>query len=231
MLLRGGIEEAFSRKHILWQFKRSLTSLRTDFIDLYYLHRFDPETPLEETLRTVNDLVRQQKVTYIACSNFAASQIAKVHGICERLGLEKFIAVQPPYNLLQRDIEKELLPYCAEEQLGVITYSPLMGGFLTGKYVENETPPAGSRASYSPAFRERIKKERNFTILQKIKTVAESVGLPLSHLAVAWILKNPNIIAPIVGASTPEQVEENCKISEVYISDEVRKRLNEITEF
>ncbi|MFH0848694.1 MAG: aldo/keto reductase [archaeon] len=223
---RGGL----SRKHILWQFKQSLTSLRTDFIDLYYLHRFDPETPLEETLRTINDLIRQEKVRYIACSNFTAWQIAKAHEICEKLGLEKFIAVQPQYNLFQRAIEKELLPYCSEERLGVTTYSPLMGGFLTGKYLTDGAPPPGSRASHNPAYWERIKNEGNFTTLKHIKTIADSLDLPLSHLAVAWILKNPNIAAPIVGASTPEQVEENCRIVEIDISDETYKRLSEITQ-
>lgn len=222
-------QEGLSRKHILWQVNHSLESLATDFIDIYYLHRFDSETPLEETLRTLNDLVRDEKVRYIACSNFAAWQIAKAHEVCERKDLEKFIAIQPPYNLLQRDIEKDLLPYCQQEGLGVLTYTPLMGGLLTRKYTKSTPPPEGSRAAYNPRYWERINSERNFAALQQIGSISDEVGIPLSKLAIAWILKNPTITAPIIGASKPEQIEENCRITEINISDEVYKKLNEIT--
>lgn len=222
-------QTGLSRKHILWQVRHSLESLQTDYVDIYYLHRFDPETPLEETLRTFNDLVREEKVRYIACSNFAAWQIAKAHEICEDLGLEKFVAVQPPYNLMQREIETELLPYCQHEGLGVMTYTPLMGGLLSGKYAKGTLPPTGSRAEYNQAYWERINKEGNFTILQQIESIADDAGIPMFQLAIAWILKNPTITAPMVGASKPEQVEENCNIVEINISDEVYKKLNAIT--
>lgn len=225
----GPNQGGLSRKHILSQVKQSLQRLGTDFIDIYYLHRFDSETPLEETLRTFNNLVREGKIRYIACSNFAAWQIAKAHEVCERYDLEKFIAVQPPYNLLQRDIEKDLLPYCEQEGLGVLTYTPLMGGLLTGKYGKTLTPPTGSRAAYNLTYWERINRKENFQILQKIGSVAEEVGIALSKLAIAWILKNPAVTAPIVGASLPEQVEENSRIIEINISDEVYTKLNEIT--
>ena len=225
----GPNQSGLSRKHILWQLKHSLESLQTDYIDVYYLHRFDPETPLEETLRTLNDLVREGSVRYIACSNFAAWQIAKAHEICEDFGLEKFVAMQPPYNLLQREIETELLPYCQHEGLGVLTYTPLMGGLLSGKYAKDTPPPTGSRAEYNQAYWERINKERNFTILQQIESIAGDAGISLRQLAIAWILKNPVITAPVLGASKPEQVEENCGIVEINISDEVYKRLNAIT--
>jgi aryl-alcohol dehydrogenase-like predicted oxidoreductase len=225
----GPNQGGLSRKHILSQVKQSLQKLGTDFIDIYYLHRFDIDTPLEETLRTFNDLVRDGKVRYIACSNFTAWQIAKAREVCERHDLEKFIAVQPPYNLLQRDIEKDLLPYCAQEGFGVLTYTPLMGGLLTGKYGKDLSPPLGSRAEYNPTYWERINRNQNFEILQRIKGIADEVGIPLSKLAIAWILKNPAITAPIVGASKPEQVEENSRITEINISDEVYRKLNEIT--
>jgi len=225
----GPNQSGLSRKHILWQLKHSLESLQTDYVDIYYLHRFDPETPLEETLRTLNDLVREGSVRYIACSNFAAWQIAKAHEICEDFGLEKFVAVQPPYNLLQREIETELLPYCQHEGLGVLTYTPLMGGLLSGKYTKDTPPPTGSRAEYNQAYWERINKERNFTILQQIESIAGDVGISLRQLAIAWILKNPVITAPVLGVSKPEQVEENCGITDIHISDEVYKKLNETT--
>jgi len=140
--VEGPNRSGLSRKHILSQVEHSLKSLQTDFIDIYYMHRFDPETPLEETLRTFDYLVRQGKVRYIACSNFAAWQIAKANEICENHDWEKLIAVQPPYNLLQRDIEEDIIPYCQQEGLGILTYTPLMGGFLTGKYSKASPPPA-----------------------------------------------------------------------------------------
>lgn len=226
---QGPNQGGLSRKHILSQVEHSLSRLETDFIDLYYLHRFDPETPIEETLRTFNDLVREGKVRYIACSNFASWQIAKAHEICEAHDLEKFIAVQPPYNLLQRDIERDLLPYCQQEGLGVLTYTPLMGGFLTGKYSKDAPPPTGSRYEYNSRFWERVNKESNFAVLQQIERVAGEVGIPPSKLALAWILKNPIVTAPIVGASTVEQVEENCHITEIKVDDEIYRRLNDLT--
>ena len=222
-------QSGLSRKHILSQVEHSLKSLQTDFIDLYYLHRFDPETPLEETLRTFNDIVREGKVRYVACSNFAAWQIAKANEICEAHDFEKLIAVQPPYNLLQRDIEKDLLPYCHSEGLGILTYTPLMGGFLTGKYSKAAPPPAGSRFEYNQRLWQRANQESNFAILEQLERVAEDSSISLSKLAIAWILKNPAVTAPIVGASNAEQVEENCQLTEININDKIYQRMNDIT--
>jgi aryl-alcohol dehydrogenase-like predicted oxidoreductase len=222
-------QSGLSRKHVLFQIEHSLKSLQTEFVDIYYLHRFDAETPLEETLRTLNDLVREGKVRYIACSNFTAWQIAKARAICETHDLEKPIAVQPPYNLLQRDIEKDILPLCQQEGLGVLTYTPLMGGFLTGKYSKDSSPPAGSRFEYNSRLWGRVNEESNFTILQQIQSVADEAGIQMSKLAIAWILKNPTVTAPIIGASSTEQVEENCRAAETKISDETYRKLNELT--
>jgi aryl-alcohol dehydrogenase-like predicted oxidoreductase len=227
--LDGPNQSGLSRKHILNQVERSLKSLQTDFIDIYYMHRFDPETPLEETLRTFDYLVRQGKVRYIACSNFAAWQIAKANGICENHDWEKLIAVQPPYNLLQRDIEEDIIPYCQQEGLGILTYTPLMGGFLTGKYSKASPPPAGSRFEYNPRLGKHASQESNFAFLEQIENIADDVGIPVSKLAIAWILKNPAITAPIVGASSVEQVEENSRIVEINLDDDAYQRLNELT--
>jgi aryl-alcohol dehydrogenase-like predicted oxidoreductase len=226
---QGPNQGGLSRKHILSQVEQSLRRLETTFIDLYYLHRFDPETPLDETLRTFNDLVHEGKVRYIACSNFTAWQLAKAHEVCVANDLEKLIAVQPPYNLLQRDIERDLLPYFQQEGLGVLTYTPLMGGLLTGKYVKDAPPPTGSRFEYNPRFWERVNKESTFTVLQQLDRVAVDAKVPLSKLALAWILKNPIITAPIVGASTVEQVEENCHTAEITIDDEIYRKLSDLT--
>jgi aryl-alcohol dehydrogenase-like predicted oxidoreductase len=225
----GPNRSGLSRKHVLSQVEHSLTSLRTEFIDIYYMHRFDPETPLEETLRTFDYLVRVGKVRYIACSNFRAWQIAKAQEICETHDLERLIAVQPPYNLLQRDIEEDIIPYCQQEGLGILTYTPLMGGFLTGKYSKNTPPPAGSRFKYNPSLWERASNESNFSVLEQIENVANGVGISTSKLAISWILKNQAITAPIVGASSVEQIEENCQIVEINLPDETYRTLNELT--
>ena len=227
--VEGPNQSGLSRKHIINQVEHSLKSLQTDVIDIYYMHRFDPETPLEETLRTFDYLVRQGKVRYIACSNFAAWQIAKANGICENHDWEKLIAVQPPYNLLQRDIEEDIIPYCQQEGLGILTYTPLMGGFLTGKYSKASPPPAGSRFEYNPRLWKHASQESNFALLEQIENIADDVGIPVSKLAIAWILKNPAITAPIVGASSVEQVEENSRIVEINLDDDAYQRLNELT--
>jgi aryl-alcohol dehydrogenase-like predicted oxidoreductase len=225
----GPNQSGLSRKHILSQFKKSLENLKTDFIDIYYLHRPDPDTPMEETLRTVNDLVRNGEVRYLACSNFSKIQMVEAYEICERYDLEKFVAVQPPYNLLRREIEKELLPFCQQKELGVLSYTPLMGGFLTGKYLEKNRVPKDSRAEYNRKYWERVNKTEHFTLLEEIRNIANDLGVSLTELAIAWILKNPIITAPIIGASTQEQIEENCSIAEIMISDEIYEKLNEIT--
>lgn len=227
--LEGPNRSGLSRKHVLSQIEHSLKSLQTEFIDIYYMHRFDPETPLEETLRTFNYLIGLGKVRYIGCSNFTAWQIAKAQEMCETHDLEKLVAVQPPYNLLQREIEEDIIPYCQQEHLGILTYTPLMGGFLTGKYSKNTPPPEGSRFKYNSRLWERASNESNFSILEQIEKVANDVGIPISKLAISWILKNPAIITPIVGASTVEQVEENCQIVETSLPDETYQTLNELT--
>ena len=225
----GPNQTGLSRKHILSQVEHSLNTLQTNFIDIYYLHHFDPETPLEETLQTFNDLVRSGKVRYVACSNFSAWQIAQAQRVCETHDLEKLIAVEPPYNLLQRDIEKDIIPYCLKEGLGILTYTPLMGGFLTGKYSKDAHPPPGSRFEHNPRLWERANKESNFAVLEQIESLANEVGIPISKLAISWILKNPTITAPIIGASSAEQVEENCKTVEINLNDETYQKLNELT--
>lgn len=227
--VEGPNRSGLSRKHILGQVEHSLKSLQTDFIDIYYMHHFDPETPLEETLRTFDYLVQQGKVRYIACSNFTAWQIAKAQEICETHDWEKLVAVQPPYNLLERDIEEDIIPYCQQERLGILSYTPLMGGFLTGKYSKDSPPPAESRFKYNPRLWERASSESNFAVLEQIENVANDVGIPMSKLAISWILKNPAITAPIVGASSVEQVEENCRIAEINLDDETYHALNELT--
>lgn len=221
-------KDGLSRKALIWQIKRSLKNLKTDYIDLYYLHRFDHKTPLDETLKTLDFLVREGKIRYVACSNFTALEIAKSREICEVNNLEKLIAVQSPYNLLNRKIEDSLLPYCDLENTGVLTYSPLMGGLLTGKYRRDKSPPKESRGGYSKRYLERINKLEKYELLAKIENIAQEVGVPMHKLATAWILKNSSITGCILGASNIEQVEDNSNI--VEIPDKIFEKLNKTTE-
>ncbi len=215
-----------SRKHITWQLNESLRRLQTDYVDLYYLHRFDPETHLEETLTTMDYLVRQGKVRYIACSNFSAQQLQEVNVVCKSLGLEKPIAVQPEYNFLKREIEEELLPYCSKEELAVLVYSPLDGGFLTGKYTEGQTsPPPGSRGAARRGYWERIIAEHRFADLQRLTEAAVAAGVSPRQLALAWIVRDHTVTSAIVGASTPEQVAENSLALEMKIDRDLLGQL------
>jgi aryl-alcohol dehydrogenase-like predicted oxidoreductase len=225
---QGPNESGLSRKHILWQISESLRLLQTDHIDLYYMHRFDPETPLEETLKTFDYLIREGKVSYLACSNFTVENMRAVLEVSERLGLERIVALQPPYNLLNREAEKELFPFCQANHLGAITYSALAGGFLTGKYGEGVPAPAGTRGALYPRFWGRMNKTENYAAVEKFKALAETAKMPLSQLALNWIAKNPAVTSMIVGASHPEQVEENVRQLEVKPPEEVMASLDAI---
>jgi len=222
----GPNEAGLSRKHILWQLSVSLERLQTDHIDIYYMHRFDPSTPLEESMRTFDELIREGKILYLACSNFTVENLRAVGEVSERLGLERIAALQPPYNLLNREAEKDVFPFCRENQLGVITYSALAGGFLTGKYVEGTPPPSGTRGALYPKFWERMNKPQNYAIVEKFKELAETARMSLSQLALNWIAKNPVVTSMIVGASRPEQVEENVRELEERPPDEVMASLD-----
>jgi aryl-alcohol dehydrogenase-like predicted oxidoreductase len=222
----GPNDSGLSRKHILWQVSESLRLLQTDHIDIYYMHRFDTETPLEETLKTFDQLVRDGKVLYPACSNFTVENIRAMNEVSDRLGLERLAALQPPYNLLNREAEKELFPFCQANGLGAITYSALAGGFLTGKYAEGAPAPAGTRGALYPRFWGRMNRPENYAIVMKFKALAQSAKMPLSQLALNWIAKNPAVTSMIVGASRPEQVEENVSQLEVKPPEDVLASLD-----
>jgi len=215
-----------SREHILSQITESLRLLQTDHLDIYYMHRFDPETPPEETLKTLDQLIREGRVRHLACSNFTVENMRAMNEVSERLGLEKISALQPPYNLLNRDSEKELFPYCRDNDLGVITYSPLAGGFLTGKYEDGVPAPTGTRGALYPRFWGRMNKPENYAIVKRFKSVAEDAKMPLSQLALNWIAKNPVVTSMIVGASRPEQVEENVGQLEEKPPEDAMARLD-----
>jgi len=224
----GPNDSGLSRKHILRQTEVSLRLLQTDHIDIYYMHSFDSETPLDETLKTFDQLVRDGKVLYIACSNFTVENMEAVNEVSERLGLERFVALQPPYNLLNRDAERELLPFCRRNGIGAITYSALAGGFLTGKYAEGTAAPKGTRGALYPKFWGRMNRHDNYAVVEKFKAVAASVGMPLPQLALNWIAKNDAVTSMIVGASSPEQVESNVRLLETKPPAEALARLDAI---
>jgi aryl-alcohol dehydrogenase-like predicted oxidoreductase len=221
-----------SRKHILAAVDASLSRLQTDFIDLYQLHGYDPQTPIEETLQALDDLVRSGKVRYIGCSNFLTYQLVRAIGRSETLGIARFDSVQPRYNLLFREIEREMLPYCLEEGVGVIPYNPIAGGMLSGKHVRTQPPPEGTRFTLGTAaerYQDRYWHERAFDAVERLAMVAREAGMSLVTMAVAWVLANPAISAPIIGASRPDQLGDSLAAAEVRLDDDLKARLDELT--
>ena len=221
-----------SRKHILDAIDGSLRRLRTDYVDLYQLHHPDPETPIDESLRALDDVVRAGKARYVGCSNFAAYQVARALGRSEALGAVRFDSVQPRYNLLFRQIERELLPLCREEGLGVIPYNPLAGGLLSGKHRRESGPTAGTRFTLGTAaerYQDRYWHAREFDTVEALRPLADEAGMPLARLAVAWMLAEPAITAPIVGASRPDQLDDLLAAPEKPIDALLKSRLDQIT--
>ena len=209
-----------SRKHIMDAVDDSLMRLQTDYIDLYQVHSWDSDTPLEETLRALNDLVCQGKVRYIGCSNFAGWQLTKSLWISDVKGLARFETVQPRYNLLFRGIEEELLPVCLSQDVGVIPYNPIAAGLLTGKHKRGQAPVPGTRFDLREVYRDIYWYERNFEAVEKLDAIAGSYGHTLLQLALSWVLANPAITSAIVGASTAEQLQQSISAAEAKLEPE-----------
>jgi aryl-alcohol dehydrogenase (NADP+) len=222
-----------SRRHVMNAVEASLRRLGTDYIDLYQLHGYDPATPVDETLQALDDLVRAGKVRYIGCSNWLAYQLARAVGRSEARNLVVFASVQPRYNLLFREFERELFPLCLEEGIGVIPYNPIAGGMLSGKHDRSKAPEADTRFGYQNyagvMYRDRYWKDPVFDTVETLQGVADEAGLPLPTLAVAWVLNHPAITSPIVGASKPAQLEATLKALDVKLAPDVLKRLDEVT--
>ncbi len=220
-----------SRQHVLDAIDASLRRLRTDHVDLYQLHAPDPETPIDETLRALEDVVRAGKARHVGCSNFLAYQVARAVGRSEALGVVRFDSVQPRYNLLFREAERELLPLCLEEGLGVIAYNPIAGGLLSGKHAGG-APPAGSRFTLGSAaqrYVDRYWHDDMFETVGRIRPLAAEAGLDLVTLAVRWVMANPAVTAPIIGASRPEQLAPALAAAEAPLSAELKTKLDELT--
>jgi aryl-alcohol dehydrogenase-like predicted oxidoreductase len=210
---KGPNENGLSRKHVIESCNASLKRLQTDHVDLYQAHRFDYETPLEETLRAFDDLVRAGKVMYVGVSEWRASEIEQALRIAEDMGLDKIVSNQPQYSALWRVIEGEVVPLCEKEGVSQIVWSPIAQGVLTGKYLPGAEPPAGSRATDVNGGANMIKglmRDDVLTKVQELKPLAADAGLSMAQLAIGWVLSNPNVASAIVGASRPEQVRDNA---------------------
>ncbi len=227
---RGVNDRGLSRKHIMESAHNSLRRLGTDYVDLYQAHRYDHETPLEETMRAFDDLVRQGKALYIGVSEWRSEEIAAALRIAGQMGLDRIVSNQPQYNIIWRVIESEVVPLCEKEGIGQIVWSPIAQGTLTGKYAPGAAPPAGSRATddRGSSFIREYLTDDILGRVQQLKPVADEAGLSLSQLAVAWTLQNPNVSAAIVGATRPEQVRENAKAAGIRLDPQALARIDEI---
>ena len=226
----GQNDRGLSRKHVIESLHASLRRLGTDYVDLYQAHRYDHETPLIETMRAFDDLVRAGKVLYIGVSEWRAEEIAAALRIAEDLGLDRIVSNQPQYNMLWRVIEAEVVPLCSKEGIGQIVFSPIAQGVLTGKYLPGAAPPAHSRATdpSGSGFIKRVLRDPVLAAVQRLRPLAEEAGLSLAQLAVAWTLQNPNVSAAIIGATRPEQVTENVKASGVRLDQDLMSQIDEI---
>ena len=221
-------DAGLSKVHIMREVEDSLQRLQTDYIDLYQVHRFDDQTPLEETLFTLTSLVNQGKVRYIGCSNYAAWQIAKAIGISNLHGLEHFVSSQSQYNLLARELENEVVPYCLSENVGLLVYSPMARGMLSGKYTSRDDVPEGSRAARGERLIQNYFKDENFEKVVAYKQVAEQHEVNLSQFSLSWILNQPAVTSAIVGASKPYHVTDAAQISDWKWSDELKQRVTSL---
>jgi aryl-alcohol dehydrogenase-like predicted oxidoreductase len=226
----GKNDTGLSRKHIMESINGSLQRLQTDYVDLYQAHRYDTETPLEETMTAFADVVRQGKALYIGVSEWTAEQIRAGHELAQELNIS-LISSQPQYSMLWRVIEGEVVPTCEELGISQIVWSPVAQGVLTGKYQPGQPPPAGSRATDEKGgadFVKRFMRDDVLTRVQALRPVADESGLSMAQLAVAWVLQNPNVAAALVGASRPEQVAENVKAAGVKLEAAQLKQIDEV---
>lgn len=225
-------DQGASRKHLLDAVDASLRRLQTDYVDLYQLHHDDPSTPLDESLEALDTIVKSGRARYVGCSNFLAYRVATALGRSAFAGWSRFVAVQPRYSLLFREIERELLPLATQEGLGVIPYNPLAGGLLTGKHKAGSAPTPGTRFTLAAAaemYQKRYWNMREFDTVEKLRGLAAEAGVSLTTLSVAWTLANPAITAPLLGASRPEQLDESLAAATYKLDPALKQQLDEAT--
>jgi aryl-alcohol dehydrogenase-like predicted oxidoreductase len=224
-------QQGTSRKHVMNAIDASLKRLGTDYVDLYQVHHLDTDTPMDETLEAFDSVLRSGKARYIGCSNYQAWRLARAMGRSEAMGLHKFVSVQPRYNLLFRQNERELFPLCEEEGIAVIPYNPLAGGMLTGKY-KRSLAPAEGRFTLGPSaktYTDRYWHDREFDTVDAFVKMAREAGVKPATLAVAWVIANPVITAPIIGASKPEQLDASLAAAELKLDPALKAKLDELT--
>jgi aryl-alcohol dehydrogenase-like predicted oxidoreductase len=227
----GMNDRGLSRKHILESCNASLKRLQTDHIDLYQAHRFDVETPLEETLRAFDDLVRAGKVHYVGVSEWTAAQISEALEIADKMGFDRIVSNQPQYSMLWRIIEAEVVPVCEKAGIGQIVWSPIAQGVLTGKYLPGQPPPEGSRATDVNGGANMISRwldDKVLTKVQELRPLAAEAGLTMAQLAIAWVLNNPNVSSAIVGATRPEQVRDNAAVAGKKLDADLLKKIDDV---
>ncbi|KIL36453.1 aldo/keto reductase [Cohnella kolymensis] len=217
-----------SRYHIQQEIEGSLKRLNTDHIDLYQIHTFDPHTPLEETLRTLDDLIRAGKIRYIGASNYAAWELMKALGISDRLGLNRFTSIQPSYSLADRTPEQELVPLCLDQGVGIIPYFPLAGGLLSGKYTDVSNPPPGSRLEKNPDFAKRIDSER-MRLGREVSRIAQDLNTTPAALSLSWLMTRPAVSTIIVGATRVEQLTENLSAASLKLDTAILEELERLS--
>jgi aryl-alcohol dehydrogenase-like predicted oxidoreductase len=225
----GPNDRGLSRKHMMESIAGSLRRLGTDYVDLYQAHRYDHQTPLEETMQAFADIVRAGKALYIGVSEWTADQIRAGHELAVQLGVQ-LVSNQPQYSMLWRVIDGEVVPTCRELGVSQIVWSPIAQGVLTGKYLPGEPPPADSRATdeQGGGFVKRFLRDDVLERVQQLRPIADDCGVTMAQLAVAWVLANDNVASAIVGASRPEQVHDNVKASGVVLDDDVLRRIDDI---
>ncbi len=229
---QGHNDRGLSRKHIMESIDGSLTRLQTDYVDLYQCHRYDYMTPLDETMEALADVVHAGKAHYIGVSEWKASEIRAAHELARELKIQ-LVSSQPQYSMLWRVIEAEVVPTCEELGIGQVVWSPMAQGVLSGKYLPGQPPPAGSRATDDKSGANFISAWLNddvLTAVQKLRPIADGVGLSMAQLAIAWVLQNPNVSSAIVGATRPEQVHDNVKAAGVKLDADTMKRIDEIVD-
>ncbi|MDR7080480.1 voltage-dependent potassium channel beta subunit [Neobacillus niacini] len=225
----GPNNRGLSRKHVIEQANASLKRMNLDYVDIFYCHRYDPETPVEETLRAIDDLIRQGKILYAGVSEWSAAQIEEAVRVADKFLLDRIVVNQPVYNMLNRYIEKEVIPVSSNHGIGQVVFSPLAQGILTGKYKGN-TIPEDSRASNAEInnFMKGMLTETTFTKVEQLEKIAKELEITLPSLALAWILRQSNVSSALIGASRPSQVEENVKAVEIELTSEVIEKIEGI---
>jgi len=225
----GPYDLGSSRQHLMREIEKSIKRLDTDYLDLYQIHTFDPHTPLEETLRTLDDLVQSGKVRYIGASNYQAWEMVKALGISDRFGWTRYVSNQISYSLADRTPEQEMTAMCRDQGIGLIAYFPLAGGILTGKYGSTDEVPAGSRAATDPRFKDRLDPHR-LALAQTVVDLASSLQVPPAAVALAWLLTRPEVSSAIAGATKPEQLEDNLKALDVELTEDMLKTLDQASQ-